>query len=112
MTRDDVVTMQAALDRYISDLAILTHDTTCELERARELRDRTTAALDTDPHVRDEDLVPEVVRPGDLLRVSTAILKEWIDQGGPTTVAVLVKRIERSDDGTKVVIVSAPMVNG
>lgn len=107
MTRDDVTTMQLALDHYISDLSIQTNESIRELERARVLRERAAAALDQDDHVRDEDLVPEVIRPGDLLRVSTAIIQDWIDLAGGQSVAVLVKHITAEPDGTKTVVVSA-----
>lgn len=112
MTPDDARTMLAALEAFISDLSVRTNDGLLELERARELRNRAAAVIDADVHVSDESLVPEVLKPGDLLRVSTAILKEWIDSGTSSTV-VMVKHIERNpDDGSKTVVVTAPMVNG
>jgi hypothetical protein len=107
MTRDDVTTLQVALDQYISDLSVQTNDAIRELERARALRDRAQAAIDSTQHIRDEDLVPDVIRPGDLLRVSTAIIQDWIDLAGGASVAVVVKHITVDSDGTKTVVVGA-----
>lgn len=107
MTPDEISTMRAAIDRYVSDLSILTNDSLRELERARELRDRFAAAISADPHISDEDLVPEVIKAGDLLRVN--VLEE-IAAGSST---VLVRHVGRDPlDGSKVLIVApAPTRN-
>jgi hypothetical protein len=75
------------------------------LERRVEALQITTAAI-AGEHLRDEDVVPEVIRPGDQLRVATtALLQEWTDNAGQPTAAVLVKEIRIEDDGTKTLIV-------
>lgn len=109
MTPDEITTMRAAIDRYVADCAILATDTQQELTRARELRDRFAAAIQDDPHVSDERLMPEVLRPGDILRVSTALLASF-DESAPSA-AVQVRNITREPDGT-VTITIAPIMNG
>jgi hypothetical protein len=64
-----------------------------------------TAAI-AGEHLRDEDVVPEVIRPGDRLRVSAAVLEQWIDNAGGFSALVMAKEVHVETDGTKTLIVS------
>jgi hypothetical protein len=81
------------------------------LERRVQMLQITTGAIAAKvapgggEHLRDEDVVLDVIRPGDQLRVSTTILQEWIDNAGLSTVPVLVKEVRVEDDGTKTLVV-------
>ena len=104
MTPEEIHTLQRALDRYIAHLTMHIEEELRELDRAQQLRVRAPALELPEP--RHDDPPREVVRPGDVLHVNTALLQGWIDRAGASSEAVMtVKHISREPDGTKTVVV-------